>query len=623
MATDFPSAGSPSGTPVSAGAIASPSGHVAVALGSDQAVSIDRTAGARFDHATCRVEAYRTLVEHLDQFPGVVAVVHVTAPGLESGPVVNQLRFTLQGRQAEIQQKQLLSVCYQSMQSRQTHWRRQLSPERIIIAVPVSADPTQSEAVGIIATSPDNVPSFVAEVEKMVGQFTLWQVRQIAKQESDIASNAAATVELVTKVLEANDLRDACQVIVTELSDHLNLRQAAIGLYRNRKTGCRLTAMSDSTRIDATTDQTRLLENVMDEALLLGKTVVAGQGQRDQATANNANELARQNSGVVLAIPLIDQAALLMILEQDASIDSIIRFLDAMQPSLVAALAALDQSWAPKVARHAIAASRSRKGLISLAAVSLMIATMFLPIRHRETCDVRVEPSIKRFVAAPFDATLKECYVAPGDLVTKGQPLAMLDGRELTWQRDALQADHDQAIKKRDAAQASRAYADQRIAELEIDSIRSELNLLNHRLSELELRSPIDGIVVAGDLNRATGTPLTTGQSLFEIAPLDEMMIEVSVADDQISRIHVDQTAQLRLNAYPDRNWETSVTLINPRSEIRDEDNVFIAQCDLPNPEHLLRPGMRGTVKITCGRRALGWILFHRPVESVTQWLWW
>ena len=130
-------------------------------------------------------------------------------------------------------------------------------------------------------------------------------------------------------------------------------------------------------------------------------------------------------------------------------------------------------------------------------------------------------------------------------------------------------------------------------------------------------------MVVAGDLKRVKGAPLTTGQSLFEIAPLQEMIIEASVKDDQIAYVHKDQSAQLRLNAYPDRNWDTTIGIVNPRSEIRDEENVFIAECRLANDEQLLRPGMKGTLKIGCGRRALGWILFHRPIEAVSQWFWW
>nr|WP_286177805.1 efflux RND transporter periplasmic adaptor subunit [Rhodopirellula sp. JC639] len=344
--------------------------------------------------------------------------------------------------------------------------------------------------------------------------------------------------------------------------------------------------------------------------------------------ARNAAELARQHAATVLVVPLGDssqrpRAVLLAVIDSDRSVQPVRQFLQAAQNSLGAVLSAQESRRWSQVTHRLSRAVKSRGGSLAIAAGVLLLASLFIPIAHRETCDVRVEPRTKRFVAAPFDATLKECFVAPGDVVHQGDLLAMLDGRELKWKRDSLQADHDQAVKKRDAAQASRAYADQRIAQLEIDALRSELNLLDLRLSELQLRSPVDGMVVAGDLKRAKGAPLTTGQSLFEIAPLDEMIIEASVRDDRIAYVHQDQTAQLRLKAYPDRSWDARIELVHPRSEIRDEENVFIAQCTLPNEQQLLRPGMKGTLKIDCGRRPLGWVWFHRPVEAVAQWFWW
>ncbi|QEF97028.1 macrolide transporter subunit MacA [Stieleria maiorica] len=581
-----------------------------------------------FGSAVNHQDASERLLERLDELSVVIAAVIFGIDSDDQLVLPQPLRLDPSDRNAQPQLAQLMSVCQQTASSGQVHSRRQLSPERVLIAFPIATGSDLPQVLGLMVALPDDLQRFTQSVLGLTEQFAIDHLQHRLQRQAELASDAAATVELLTRALATEDHKEACQVIVTELADHLQLRRAAIGMTSKGSRSCRLVALSDSTRIDASTAQTRLIENVMDEALLSGAITMAGSATGGHDAARNAAELARLHAATVLVVPLADapeqpRAVLLAIIDSDRSVQPVRQFLHAAQNSLGAVLNALQTPRSSQTVRRLGRAVKSRSGSLAIAAGVLLLASLFIRIPHRETCDVRVEPRTKRFVAAPFDATLKECFVEPGDVVRQGDLLATLDGRELKWKRESLQADHDQAVKKRDAAQASRAYADQRIAQLEIDALRSELNLLDLRLSELQLRSPVDGMVVAGDLKRATGAPLTTGQSLFEVAPLDEMIIEASVRDDRIAYVQKDQPARLRLNAYPQRSWDARIEIVNPRSEIRDEENVFIAQCTLPNEQQLLRPGMKGTLKIDCGRRALGWVWFHRPAEAVSQWFWW
>ena len=198
-----------------------------------------------------------------------------------------------------------------------------------------------------------------------------------------------------------------------------------------------------------------------------------------------------------------------------------------------------------------------------------------------------------------------------------------MDGREVRWKRASVVADKNQAIKRRDAAQALHNYADQQIAQLEIERLDLELQLVDHRAENLEIKSPVDGVVASGDLERAEGAPLTVGQTLFEIAPLEAMIVEVAVPDDEISHVSAGQTIYMRLEAYPGQTWQTVVAQVQPRSEILDKANVFIADAELDNTDNRLRPGMEGRAKVETRQRPLGWILFHKLWEYVTKKLSW
>jgi multidrug efflux pump subunit AcrA (membrane-fusion protein) len=151
------------------------------------------------------------------------------------------------------------------------------------------------------------------------------------------------------------------------------------------------------------------------------------------------------------------------------------------------------------------------------------------------------------------------------------------------------------------------------IDQLELERLAHKRQLLARRIENLDIKSPIGGLVLTGDLDRSEGVPLTVGQPLYEIAPLDRMFAEIEIPDDEIEHVVEGQRVYVRLDALPGSALEGTLTELHPRSETRNGANVFIAEVMLDNPGEVLRPGMKGTAKIVTARRSLAWILFHRP----------
>jgi multidrug efflux pump subunit AcrA (membrane-fusion protein) len=152
---------------------------------------------------------------------------------------------------------------------------------------------------------------------------------------------------------------------------------------------------------------------------------------------------------------------------------------------------------------------------------------------------------------------------------------------------------------------------------------QAEIELLQQQLTNLEIRSPIDGLVVAGDLEKAEGAPLEMGQTVFEIAPLDRMVAEIAIDESEIPYARPGMDVSIKLNAFPFRKWQGTVQSISPSTEIVKDDSVFIAEVEIVNAEMLLKPGMEGSAKIVADRAPLGWSLFHRPYESLRYWMIW
>jgi multidrug efflux pump subunit AcrA (membrane-fusion protein) len=117
--------------------------------------------------------------------------------------------------------------------------------------------------------------------------------------------------------------------------------------------------------------------------------------------------------------------------------------------------------------------------------------------------------------------------------------------------------------------------------------------------------------------------PLSVGQPLFEIAPIERMVAEVEIPQAELAHVAAGQSVSIKLEAFLGQEWLGEITRVQPRSEMRGGGNVFIAEIALDNAEGVLRPGMHGQARITTARRPIGWIVFHGPWRDFVHWSGW
>jgi hypothetical protein len=279
-------------------------------------------------------------------------------------------------------------------------------------------------------------------------------------------------------------------------------------------------------------------------------------------------------------------------------------------------IAKIGRDWLSTMIRH-----RWRK-IVCATAIGIA-CILALPMPYRIHCRCEVQPVSKRFIVAPFEGVLEKSLVKNGDVVVQDQLLAQMDGRQLRIELAGLQAELVGARKKFDSELAAGNIAQSQIAKSEAERLKAKINLLIKRTESLEIRSPIDGVVVIGDLEKAQGASLRIGQALFEIAPLDQMYFEVAIPETEIKYAQPQMPVAMKLNAFPYQTWNAEIQLIHPSAEVIDNQNVFVAQALIENEDGSLRPGMKGKAKIKSGWAPLGWSLFHRPWETVRYWTVW
>lgn len=287
-----------------------------------------------------------------------------------------------------------------------------------------------------------------------------------------------------------------------------------------------------------------------------------------------------------------------------------------------AALAINAVLWSrPSRAIPNLAAGMMRRSTIGFAILGVwLIAAAVWPVPYRVHCTATVETVGARFVGAPFEATLDQANVRPGDAVTAGQTLLVLDGRPLRLEREAVLAEIGQVAKEYDIALAGQKIAEAQQADLRRKQLTRKLDLITDRLGRLELTSPIDGIVVSGDLERHIGASLEQGQTLIEVAPLSRMMCELAIPEHEISFVQEGFPTRLKFHSVAGPSIHLTLEELHPKSELRDDQNVFVGQIDIDNNDGKLRPGMRGDAIVYGPLRPRAWSWIRGGFERL---LWW
>ncbi len=262
--------------------------------------------------------------------------------------------------------------------------------------------------------------------------------------------------------------------------------------------------------------------------------------------------------------------------------------------------------------RKSLLNARQRTGILAgLVCGTILLGMLPVPFSVTGTCVL--EPRQTRFVVAQFDGVLKRVYIQPGTKVQKGELLAEFDERVIELEINALQADMTKTKKLQDVQTAAGKAALAQMAGLERQGLEEKLKLYQQRLAQLSVHSPVEGIVISENMERAEGSPISRGQGLFEIAPLDIMMAEAHIAQEDISYVQTKAPTEIRLESFPGKTLKSSVYSIFPRSELRGGRNVFLVESLLENPDALYKPGMQGEVSVIVGKKPLFWKLFRRP----------
>ena len=119
------------------------------------------------------------------------------------------------------------------------------------------------------------------------------------------------------------------------------------------------------------------------------------------------------------------------------------------------------------------------------------------------------------------------------------------------------------------------------------------------KFSEAEVKSPINGVVTMyfADLGEAVfpAQPMPR-EPVATIADMDKVKVLVHLSEPDIGKVKKGQPAEIRVDSYSDRVFKGIVTSVAPA--VNPITRKLKVEITIPNPGHILKPGMFARVKI-------------------------
>ena len=211
-------------------------------------------------------------------------------------------------------------------------------------------------------------------------------------------------------------------------------------------------------------------------------------------------------------------------------------------------------------------------------------------------------------------------YTQEGAPVSEGTPVIQLQNSLLESHRDKVRAEYE--LASIEAYSATLKYVNLGSALKERSELAEEVRLIESKVQNLEVRSPIAGIVLTSRIADRLGTYVPEGTVLAEIADLHTMRARVYVPEFDMHQFQVGEATKLQVDGTTTTRKANTLAVspvpTDPDPALLNElkleglklPKYFIAAVQIANGDGKLRPGMMGNARIYTGRKsaiALGW----------------
>ena len=252
---------------------------------------------------------------------------------------------------------------------------------------------------------------------------------------------------------------------------------------------------------------------------------------------------------------------------------------------------------------------------IAIAAIAMIVA--LLPLRRESSTGYFVlEAKNRAVIRSTVPGVVTDVYAGEGQWIPAGAAVVRLRNPRLDSRAAHAQAEYS-TVQRRTVLANLQNSPDFGAANAERIQLGQQTQQLTLETAQLELRSPIAGLVLTPRLTDQVGAYLPAGTEVAEVADPSTMHARVYVSEHDLSKFHIGSGVRLLANG-SFKKADASVGSIEPASSeipaglidlsrykgLRPP-NFYVVDVILSNPSGVLKPGMVGTAKVYGQQRSL------------------
>ncbi|RYY64338.1 MAG: HlyD family efflux transporter periplasmic adaptor subunit, partial [Comamonadaceae bacterium] len=257
-------------------------------------------------------------------------------------------------------------------------------------------------------------------------------------------------------------------------------------------------------------------------------------------------------------------------------------------------------------------------------AVALLVL-LAVPVRLTGLGPAEVTPLAPASVTAPTEGVLARFHVAPNTLVKAGALVASMDDTVLR-NRYAVALKGLKIARAELARAGSKAFDDDRSrAELltlkaRADEKQAEVAYTEDLLGRIQLRAPVDGLVIYSSPDEWIGRNLVTGERIATVANPARAGLTVHLAAEDMIAVGPGAAVTFFQNIAPLSALDARLSIVGYEAEQTvDAGLAYVLRADFAPGTELPRLGLRGTARVYGGYVPLGYYLLRRPLGALRR----
>ncbi|HOZ15251.1 MAG TPA: efflux RND transporter periplasmic adaptor subunit [Tenuifilaceae bacterium] len=230
-----------------------------------------------------------------------------------------------------------------------------------------------------------------------------------------------------------------------------------------------------------------------------------------------------------------------------------------------------------------------------------------------------IEPIDKIEVGTQVSGVINGIYADFNSQVKKGQLLAELDkstlkARVLQSKASLASAQNELTYQEQNLNRTKKLYETKAVSDVDIESAQykynnakasvdrliSELEQAEVNLSYASIYSPIDGVILARNVEEGqTVAASFSTPTLFTIArDLTKMKVEANVDEADIGQVKMGQEVTFTVDAFPSDTFGGTVSQIRLNPTVSSSVVTYKVIVEAPNPDLKLMPGLTASISI-------------------------